>query len=295
MVRKSSGFFLLKTTENFVRPLLTSFIHKFTHLFSLPNSPTGYSSQVSSSLYLMPISFTHLYGTFYAIIKISSFSVQIFEEMFNSNCTIQRAKIHILFFLLFAEDSYYADRADIAIVVDSSGSVTRRNYKLQKHIIMKIVGKIAPNVDKLSISLVSSSRGRVLFISDLNQFIQNGEDYLPHERGLSLINLPLNAVSREVFKNPEQNVSKITIVFADRFPRIPSNSPSVPVNKLRRKGVRIFVVAFGEYVPLNMLRTITESEEDLIFVWSLYTLLENVEYLVKMILHAIGKLEKKLN
>ena len=243
----------------------------------------------------MPISFTHLYGTFYAIIKISSFSVQIFEEMFNSNCTIQQAKIHILLFLLFAEDSYYADRADIAIVVDTSGSVSPVNYKLQKHIIMKIVGKIAPNVTKLSISLVSSSRGRVLFISDLNQFIQNGEDYLPHERGLSLINLPLNAVSREVFKNPEQNVSKITIVFADRFPRIPSNSPSVTVNKLRRKGVRIFVVAFGEYAPLNMLRTITESEEDLIFVWSLYTLLENVEYLVKMILHAIGKLEKKLN
>lgn len=242
----------------------------------------------------MPISFTHLYGRFYAIIKISSFSVQIFEEMFNSNCTIQQAKIHILLFFLLAEDSYYADRADIAIVVDTSGSVFPANYKLQKHIIMKIVGKIAPNVTKLSISLVSSSSGRVLFISDLNQFIQNGEDYLPHERGLSLINLPLNAVSREVFKNPEQNVSKITIVFADG-PRFPSSSPSVPVNKLRRKGVRIFVVAFGERVPLCMLSRIPERKEDLIFVWSLYTLLDNVEYLVKRILHAIGKLEKKLN
>ena len=243
----------------------------------------------------MPISFTHLYGRFYAIIKISSFSVQIFEEMFNSNCTIQQAKIHILLFLLFAEDSYYADRADIAIVVDSSGSVTRRNYKLQKHIIMKIVGKIAPNVAKLSISLVSSSRGRVLFISDLNQFIQNGEDFLPYERGFSLINLPLNAVSREVFKNPEQNVSKITIVFADGFTRTASNSPSVPVNILRQKGVRIFAVGFGEYAPVDMLKTITEREEDLIVQRSLYTLQDHVEYLVKMILQAIGKLEKKIN
>ena len=206
----------------------------------------------------MPISFTHLYGTFYAIIKISSFSVQIFEEMFNSNCTIQQAKIHILLFLLLAEDSYYADRADIAIVVDTSRSIIPEEYILQKHIIMRIVGKIALNVTKLSISLVSSSRGRVLFISDLNQFIQNGEDFPPHERGLSLINLPLNAVSREVFKNPEQNVSKITIVFADGFTRIPSNSPSVPVNTLRRKGVRIFAVGFGINAPLDMLRTITE-------------------------------------
>ena len=244
----------------------------------------------------MPISFTHLYGTFYAIIKISSFSVQIFEEMFNSNCTIQRAKIHILLFLLFAEDSYYADRADIAIVVDTSGSVSPVNYKLQKHIIMKIVGKIAPNVTKLSISLVSSSRGRVLFISDLNQFIQNGEDYLPHERGFSLINLPLNAVSREVFKNPEQNVSKITIVFSNGLIiETLSNSSSVPVKILRRKGVRIFVVSFGEYVPEDMLETITERKEDLIVERSLYTLQDNVEHLVKMILQAIGKLEKKFN
>ena len=183
----------------------------------------------------------------------------------------------------------------MAIVVDSSGSVTRRNYKLQKHIIMKIVGKIAPNVAKLSISLVSSSRGRVLFISDLNQFIQNGEDFLPFERGFSLINLPLNAVSREVFKNPEQNVSKITIVFADGFTRTASNSPSVPVNILRQKGVRIFAVGFGEYAPVDMLKTITEREEDLIVQRSLYTLQDHVEYLVKMILQAIGKLEKKFN
>lgn len=243
----------------------------------------------------MPISFTHLYGTFYAIIKISSFSVQIFEEMFNSNCSIQQAKIHILLFFLLAEDSYYADRADIAIVVDTSGSLLPEDYILQKHIIMKIVRKIALNVTKLSISLVSSSRGRVLFISDLDQFIQNGDDFPPHERGLSLINLPLNAVSREVFKNPEQNVSKITIVFADGFTRTPSNSPSVPVNILRQKGVRIFAVGFGMIAPLDMLRTITERAEDVIDEISLLTLHDRVEYLVKMILQAIGKLEKKFN
>ena len=243
----------------------------------------------------MPISFTHLYGTFYAIIKISSFSVQIFEEMFNSNCTIQRAKIHILLFLLFAEDSYYADRADIAFVVDNSGTLFPEEYMQQKLIIMKIVGKIAQNVTKLSISLVSSTRGRVLFISDLNQFIQNGEGFPLQEHGWSFIDSPLNAVSREVFKNPEQNVSKITIVFADGFTRTPSNSPSVPVNILRQKGVRIFAVGFGIIAPLDMLRTITERAEDVIDEISLLTLHDRVEYLVKMILQAIGKLEKKFN
>ena len=243
----------------------------------------------------MPISFTHLYGTFYAIIKISSFSVQIFEEMFNSNCTIQRAKIHILLFLLFAEDSYYADRADIAFVVDNSGTLFPEEYMQQKLIIMKIVGKIAQNVTKLSISLVSSTRGRVLFISDLNQFIQNGEGFPLQEHGWSFIDSPLNAVSREVFKNPEQNVSKITIVFADGFTRTPSNSPSVPVNILRQKGVRIFAVGFGIMAPLDMLRTITERAEDVIDEISLLTLHDRVEYLVKMILQAIGKLEKKFN
>lgn len=241
----------------------------------------------------MPISFTHLYGRFYAIIKISSFSVQIFEEMFNSNCTIQRAKIHILPFLLFAEDSYYADRADIAFVVDNSGTLFPEEYMQQKLIIMKIVGKIAQNVTKLSISLVSSTRGRVLFISDLNQFIQNGEGFPLQEHGWSFIDSPLNAVSREVFKNPEQNVSKITIFFSGSSAW--SHSRFVPVNKLRRKGVRIFAVGFGIDAPLYMLSTITEREYDLIHVWSLYTLIDIVEYLVKMILHAIGKLEKKLN
>ena len=244
----------------------------------------------------MPISFTHLYGTFYAIIKISSFSVQIFEEMFNSNCTIQRAKIHILFFLLFAEDSYYADRADIAIVVDDSGILFPEEYILQRHIIMKIVGKIAQNVTKLSISLVSLTSGRVLFISDLNHFIQNGEGFPVPEYYWSFFYLPLNAVSREVFKNPEQNVSKITIVFSNGLIiETLSNLSSVPVKILRRKGVRIFVVSFGEYVPEDMLETITERKEDLIVERSLYTLQDNVEHLVKMILQAIGKLEKKFN
>lgn len=241
----------------------------------------------------MPISFTHLYGTFYAIIKISSFSVQIFEEMFNSNCTIQRAKIHILLFLLFAEDSYYADRADIAFVVDNSGTLFPEEYMLQKLIIMKIVGKIAQNVTKLSISLVSSTSGRVRFISDLNQFIQNGEGFPLHEHGWSFIDSSLKAVSREVFKNPEQNVSKITIFFFGWFAW--SDSPFVLVNKLRQKGVRIFAVGFGEYAPEDMLKTITERKEDLIVERSLYTLQDHVEYLVKMILQAIGKLEKKFN
>ena len=243
----------------------------------------------------MPISFTHLYGTFYAIIKISSFSVQIFEEMFNSNCTIQRAKINILLFVLFAEDSYYADRADIAIVVDNSGILFPEEYILQRHIIMKIVGKIAQNVTKLSISLVSLTRGRVLFISDLNHFIQNGEGFPVPEYYWTFIYSPLNAVSREVFKNPEQNVSKITIVFTDGFGRSPSNSPSVPVNELRKKGVRIFAVGFGENAPEDVLKTITEREEDVIVERSLYTLQDHVENLVKMILQAIGKLEKKFN
>ena len=248
----------------------------------------------------MPISFTHLYGRFYAIIKISSFSVQIFEEMFNSNCTIQRAKIHILFFLLFAEDSYYADRADIAIVVDDSGGLFQEDYILQKHIIMEIVGKIAQNVTKLSISLVSSNSGRVLFISDLNQFIQNGEGFPFDEYGWPFVdlNLPLNAVSSEVFKNPEQNVSKITIFFSKGFIiETLLNSPPAPapVKTLRQKGVRIFAVSFGEYVPEDMLKTITERKEDLIVERSLYTLQDNVEHLVKMILQAIGKLEKKFN
>lgn len=244
----------------------------------------------------MPISFTHLYGTFYAIIKISSFSVQIFEEMFNSNFTIQRAKINILLFVLFAEDSYYADRADIAIVVDDSEILFPEEYILQRHIIMKIVGKIAQNVTKLSISLVSLTCGRVLFISDLNHFIQNGEGFPVPDYYWTFIYSPLNAVSREVFKNPEQNVSKITIVFSNGLIiETLSNSSSVPVKILRRKGVRIFVVSFGEYVPEDMLETITERKEDLIVERSLYTLQDNVEHLVKMILQAIGKLEKKFN
>ena len=215
--------------------------------------------------------------------------------MFNSNCTIQRAKIHILLFLLFAEDSYYADRADIAIVVDNSGILFPEEYILQRHIIMKIVGKIAQNVTKLSISLVSLTRGRVLFISDLNHFIQNGEGFPVPEYYWTFIYSPLNAVSREVFKNPEQNVSKITIVFTDGFGRSPSNSPSVPVNELRKKGVRIFAVGFGENAPEDVLKTITEREEDVIVERSLYTLQDHVENLVKMILQAIGKLEKKFN
>lgn len=240
----------------------------------------------------MPISFTHLYGTFYAIIKISSFSVQIFEEMFNSNCTIQRAKIHILLFLLFAEDSYYADRADIAIVVDNSEALLAEDYILQKHIIMEIVGKIAQNVTKLSISLVSSTRSRVLFISDLNQFIQNGEGFPPQENDRPYIYTPLIAVSREVFKNPEQNVSKIIIIFSGW---LTLTDPALElVNKLREKGVRIFAVGLGEFATEDMLKTITERKEDLIVERSLYTLQDNVEHLVKMILQAIGKLEKNL-
>ena len=124
--------------------------------------------------------------------------------------------------------------------MDTSGNLGPTNYHQQEPIVRKIVEKIASDVAKLSISLVSPNRGRVLFISYLNPFIQDGKDFLPKEMGPSLLKLPLDKVSTEVFMKPIWNVSKITIVFTAGFSSHPINHLSASVDALIQIRVPIF-------------------------------------------------------
>ena len=201
---------------------------------------------------------------------------------------------------MFSDASQYSDGADIAFIIDSSGSISRRNYLREKAFVKAVMMELVKNSIKLNAAVVLySTRASVkLDFSqkfNLQRFIST-IDNLPHERGVTRTDTALIITSEYIFTNhtvnQRHNAPKIAILITDgkAGPRKPDFLPvSNASEPLKQKGVRILAVGIGKRIDKQELLEITERKTDLIISKHFSHLSDLVDDMVANIWMAIGK------
>lgn len=141
---------------------------------------------------------------------------------------------------------------DIAFLVDSSGSISRKNFVKMKNFLKTLVNSfdIGPDAAHFAIIAYSTKAKTMLKFSDLrgNQITSEAVikkiDSLPHQRGLTFIDKALRLAEGEVFNTANGMRKVIVKVNASLFISL-SNLPYT------KKIMVIVIVSFGK---LNVIR-----------------------------------------
>ena len=164
-----------------------------------------------------------------------------------------------------------SDDADLAFVVDTSGSITDENFKKQQDFVKVLASAFDPNLAKHQLGLISYSSNAQMEVSfqekaDRKEFEQAVER-IKHTKGRTRIDKALKLASSQLFTSSGGSRSgkrKIMIILTDGrqsqdFDTVPLKEAVLP---LRQLGVRIFAVAIGNEVDLKELYNVTERNED---------------------------------
>lgn len=208
------------------------------------------------------------------------------------------ARYYFLIVLSFSESSLNNDGADIAFLIDSSGSLTPFNYQNEKSFVKEVMKELAKSSSQFNAAVLAFSSD-VFAVLDFSQkfnlkLFNDIVDDLPHLQQFTRMDKALIYTSDYIFtaltgSRPE--VSKIVVLITDgansKFPGfVPLRNASEP---LKQKGVRIFVVGDIRGVDIQELLEITEREDDLILVKGFPLLSEFAGVLVDKVTSAIGK------
>lgn len=184
---------------------------------------------------------------------------------------------------------------DLAFIIDSSGSIARRNYVKVKDFVKYIARGFG-------ISPSESRAGIVLYSNDASikaQFDQytNTEDFvkavddLPHERGRTYIDRALRLAASQLFPNARKNVPKIAMLMTDGKQTDPSGKVNLREASapLRKQGVRVLAFGVGKNVNVRELRLTVERDEDITSVSNFDDLINKVRTYTVNLCAAAGK------
>ncbi|KAL9972481.1 hypothetical protein ACROYT_G018792 [Oculina patagonica] len=202
--------------------------------------------------------------------------------------------------LSYSDARKHSDGANIAFLIDSSGSMGKTNYKRLKTFVKEFMTKLVENSSQFEAAVVLYSTRASVKLNFSQKFtlqlFHSTINNLPWERGYTRTDKALNVASDYIFTNDtlsrRQNVPMIAILITDgkatdKFPDfVSAGNASEP---LKQKGVRIFAFGVGNNIDLQELFEITERINDVFRVFSFFTLLEIVDTLVSKVLSAIGK------
>ena len=199
---------------------------------------------------------------------------------------------------LFEEWKVCNSTVDIAFVVDSSGSISKSNYRKIKAFVKHVARSfgVSPTESRAGIVVYSTSAsvkahfGQYLTIDEFVVAV----DRLPHERGYTRIDKALKVASTQLFPRARQDVPKIAMVLTDGEQ---TKSPDAVGLKeasepLRRAGVRIVAFGIGKRVNVRELRLIVERDEDVIRVMKFDDLISRVRNYSASLCRAAGKNKK---
>ena len=158
----------------------------------------------------------------------------------------------------------------MAFIIDSSGSIGRRNYRKEKEFV-KAVAKsfgIGAGQSQGAIVLYSNSasvKARFGKHSSLEEF-QRAVDQLPHERGQTRIDKALALAGSDIFPEARPGVAKIALLITDGRQTVADDAKDLKEasEPLRQAGVRVIALGIGSGVDGAELRSITESDDDVV-------------------------------
>ena len=197
--------------------------------------------------------------------------------------------------LIFAERKSCNAIVDVAFIIDSSGSISRRNYGKIKAFVKGIAGRlgISTNGSRAGIILYSTKASVKAYFNDsrtIEEF-KRKVDELPHERGLTYINKALELASSELFSRARKDIPKVAMLLTDGEQSKPESTlnlrdASAP---LRQQGVRVIAFGIGKRINVRELRLTVERDEDVIRVMKFDDLITKVGNYTNSLCEAAGK------
>lgn len=175
---------------------------------------------------------------------------------------------------------------DVAFLVDSSGSISFRNFRKVKNFVVELASKfdISPGGSRAAVVVYSTRATTRIRFTDHSTYgsFANAVQRLRHERGYTRIDLALQKANLDVFGPRGKSrflVPKIAFVLTDGEQTRAGNELSLEVvsDRLKKKGVRIISIGIGKRVDKSQLTVIASSEKDVVIAESFDGLVSEVE------------------
>ena len=187
---------------------------------------------------------------------------------------------------------------DVAFILDSSGSIGRTNYLKQKEFVKQVARSfgVAPGQSQAAMVLYSSTasvQARFGQYPTAEEFAK-AVDALPYERGRTRIDMALDLASTDIFPAARPGVPKIAILITDGKQTQAKDAKDakdlkVASDPLRKAGVRVLAVGIGSVVDADELRSITETDEDVVVAADFTDLLLKLANLTSRACELAGK------
>ena len=175
---------------------------------------------------------------------------------------------------------------DVAFLVDSSGSISFRNFRKVKNFVVELASKfdISPGGSRAAVVVYSTRATTRIRFTDHSTYgsFANAVQRLRHERGYTRIDLALQRAYLDVFGPRGKSrflVPKIAFVLTDGEQTKTGNELSLEVvsDRLKKKGVRVISIGIGKRVDKSQLTVIASSEKDVVVAESFDGLVSEVE------------------
>lgn len=164
-----------------------------------------------------------------------------------------------------------SEEADLAFVVDTSGSITDENFKKQKDFVKALASSFDPTSTKHQLGLISYSTDARLELTFKDK--ADGAEFdkavgrVPHTKGRTRLDKALTLASSTLFTadgGTRPDKRKVMIILTDG--RQSQDPDTVPLQdaarSLQQLGVKIYAVAIGDEVDLKELHDMTDNRED---------------------------------
>lgn len=168
---------------------------------------------------------------------------------------------------------------DFAIIADTSGSISRKNFQLLQNFIRGLVDSFQVDEDYTHIAIIeySTTASVQLHFNDLSgknltrQNVKEKVQSMPHKRGYTYIDRALRMADRDVFTyaaGMRYNVDKVALVMTDGVQTVEKNSGKSDIEilteaskPLKEKGVRIISLGIGKRVNRRSLEAISSGRD----------------------------------
>ena len=159
---------------------------------------------------------------------------------------------------------------DVAFIIDSSGSIGRRNYLKQKNFVKEVAKSFGLAADQSQAAMVlysnsASVQARFGQYATTEEFAK-AVDALPYERGLTRIDRALELAATDIFPEARAGVPKLALLITDgtQTPAADAKGLREASEPLRKAGVRVLAVGIGSGIDRDELRLVTETEDDVV-------------------------------
>ena len=175
---------------------------------------------------------------------------------------------------------------DVAFLVDSSGSISFRNFRKVKNFVVELASKfdISPGGSRAAVVVYSTRATTRIRFTDHSTYgsFANAVQRLRHERGYTRIDLALEKAYLDVFGSRGKSrflVPKIAFVLTDGEQTKTGDELSLEEvsDRLKKKGVRVISIGIGKRVDKSQLTVIASSEKDVVIAESFDGLVSEVE------------------